>query len=452
MKKVPIIALLALCCLLLAGCGSVFDKEYVSVTDYVPPAQAENNAGGRVTVRNMAELKRAIMGMVYEGASGGSIAFDPNYDGSAAEDMESACWQVRTQDALCAYCVRDMSYEIEKIVNYYESTVSIDYTSYASELSSIIQLPYSVGVQDILSSAMEENRTRVVLLINTSTTTVENVKTMALDLYRSNPTLCVREPQMSVYMYSGSGRQRLYDVNFRYGMAEDELIRCKSQMKNLDVVSNLDAAEMDPLHAAFAACRYLTDNCVLDESAQGSCYDALIRFETNSEGLALAYVEMCHQLALECRIVYGQYDGSDHCWNIVKLDGDWYHVDVSRCYDGEFGKGFLLNDEQMWNDYRWIISSYPACAGELSYADISGAAAAETVFQPQTQENGETDDTQSEPEPTPEASLEPKPESTPEPTPGGEPEDDGGEDDASPKETAAETAEETDLREQANNP
>ena len=406
MKKVPIIALLALCCLLLAGCGSVFDKEYVSVTDYVPPAQAENNAGGRVTVRNMAELKRAIMGMVYEGASGGSIAFDPNYDGSAAEDMESACWQVRTQDALCAYCVRDMSYEIEKIVNYYESTVSIDYTSYASELSSIIQLPYSVGVQDILSSAMEENRTRVVLLINTSTTTVENV----------------------------------------------ELIRCKSQMKNLDVVSNLDAAEMDPLHAAFAACRYLTDNCVLDESAQGSCYDALIRFETNSEGLALAYVEMCHQLALECRIVYGQYDGSDHCWNIVKLDGDWYHVDVSRCYDGEFGKGFLLNDEQMWNDYRWIISSYPACAGELSYADISGAAAAETVFQPQTQENGETDDTQSEPEPTPEASLEPKPESTPEPTPGGEPEDDGGEDDASPKETAAETAEETDLREQANNP
>lgn len=370
MKKLSIALLLALCCLLLAGCGSVFEKEYVSVTDYNPPAQAESSTGERVTVHNMAELKKTIMDMVYAGTAGGSIAFDPNYDGSAPDDMESACWQLRTQDALCAYCVRDMSYEIEKIVNYYESTVNIDYTAYAAELSSIIQLPYSVGLQDILSSAMEENRTRVTLLINTSSTTAENVKTMAQELYRSNPTLCVREPQLSVYMYSGSGRQRLYDINFRYGMAEDELIRCKSLLKNLDVASNLAADSLDDPHAAFAACRYLVENCTLNESAPGSCYDALIEFESSSEGLALAYVEMCHQLGLECRVVYGQLGGADHCWDIVRLGGDWYHVDVSRCYDGEYAAGFLLDDEQMWNDYRWNISAYPACTGEMSYADV----------------------------------------------------------------------------------
>ena len=367
MRKLLSAFSILLCCLLLAGCGSMFEKEYVSVTDYVPPAQAENSSGERVTVRNMNELKRAIRDMVYEGASGGSISFDPNYDGSAADDMESACWQVRTQDALCAYCVRDMSYELDKIVNYYESSVSIDYTSYAAELSSIIQLPYSVGLQDILSSALEENRTRVTMLINTSTTTAENVKTMALELYRTNPTLCVREPQLTVYMYSGSGRQRLYDVNIRYGMAEDEVIRCKSQLKNLDVASNIGAAELDEVHAAFAACRYLTENCVLNENAPGSCYDALIQFESSSEGLALAYVEMCHQLGLDCRIVYGQQGGVVHCWNIVALDGSHYHVDVSRCYEGNYDEGFLLNDEAMWNDYRWNISAYPACTGELSY-------------------------------------------------------------------------------------
>ena len=382
-KKLPIVVFLALCCLLLAGCGSLFEKEYVSVTDYTPPAQAENSAGGRVTVRNMTELKKAIIGMVYDGATEGSIAFDPNYDGSAPEDMESACWQVRTQDALCAYCVRDLSYELEKIVNYYESTVSIDYTAYAAELSSIIQMNYSVGVQDILSSALEENRTRVTLLINMSTLTAENVKTMAQDLYRNNPTICVRAPQLTVYMYSGSGRQRLYDVNIQYGMAEDEVIRCKSQLKNLDVASNLGAEELDDLHAAFAACRYLVGNCVLNESAPGSCYDALIRFESSSEGLALAYVEMCHQLGIECRIVYGQHGGRDHCWNIVRIGGDWYHVDVSRCYDGQYAAGFLLNDESMWNDYRWTISGYPACRGELSYADIAAEDEAETLPLPQ---------------------------------------------------------------------
>ena len=370
MKKLLTVFSLALLCLLLAGCGSVFEKEYVTVNDYVPPVQIENDTGERVTVRNMAELKKAIIGMVYEGASGGSIAFDPNYDGNAPEDMESACWQVRTQDALCAYCVRDLNYEIEKIVNYFEGTVSIDYTSYAEELSSIIRLPYSVGLQDILSEAMEENRQRVTILIDTSSATTEKVRSLVLELYRKNPTICVREPQLTVYMYSGSGRQRLYEINFQYGMAEDEVIRCKSQLKNLDVMRNLNAEGLDEPHRALAACRYLAENCTLSETAPGSCYDALIRAESNSEGLALAFVEMCHQMDVDCRIVYGQLSGADHCWNIIKLDGNHYHVDVSRCYNGRFEDGFLLNDEQMWNDYRWSITSYPSCAGELSYAGI----------------------------------------------------------------------------------
>lgn len=368
MKKILTVLPLALLCFLLAACGNVFEKEYVSVTDYSPPVQAESSAGERVTVRNMAELKKVIIGMVYDGAAGGSIAFDPNYDGSAPEDMEDACWQVRTQDALCAYCVRDLNFELEKIVNYYESSISIDYTDYATDLSSIIRLPYSVGLQDILSAAMEENRQRVTILIDTSSTTTENVRSIAQDLYRKNPTICVREPQLTVYMYSGAGRQRLYEINFRYGMAEDELIRCKSQLKNLDVVRNLDAGELDDPHRALAACRFLTENCVLSESAQGSCYDALIRGESSSEGLALAFVEMCHQMDIDCRIVYGKLGGADHCWNIVKLGEDYYHVDVSRCYDDRFADGFLLNDEIMWNDYRWNLSTYPACTGELSYA------------------------------------------------------------------------------------
>ena len=366
-------AILLLICLMisLCGCGSIFEKEYVSVTDSIAPQEGESDNAERYSVSNMTELKKALIGMVYGGAPGGNIAFDASYSGDAAADMENACWQVRTQDSLCAYCVRDISYEMEKIVNYYESTVTIDYTSYATELSSIVQLPYAVGLEDILATAMEENRSRVTILIGASSYSVENMKSLILDLYRENPTVCVREPQLTVFMYSGAGRQRLYEINFHYGMAEDEVIRCKSQLKNLDVVSNLDAEGLDEVQGALAACRYLTENCVYSETAKASCYDALILRESNSEGLALAYVEMCHQLGIECRIVYGQMGGSDHCWNIVKIDGDYYHVDVSRCYDGDYADGFLLDDESMWNDYRWNISNYPACTGELRYADVA---------------------------------------------------------------------------------
>ena len=360
------------------------------MTDSVAPPETESDNAERYSVHNMTELKKALIGMVYDGAAGGSIAFDATYSGDAAADMENACWQVRTQDSLCAYCVRDISYEMDKIVNYYESTVTIDYTSYAADLSSIIQLPYAVGLEDILTSAMEENRQRVTILIGASTQTVEKMKSLVLDIYRKNPTVCVREPQLTVFMYSGAGRQRLYEINFHYGMAEDEVIRCKSQLKNLDVVSNLDADGLDEVHSALAACRYLTENCTYSQPAAGSCYDALILRESNSEGLALAFVEMCHQLGIECRIVYGQMGGSDHCWNIVKIDGSYYHVDVSRCFGGNYAAGFLLDDESMWNDYRWNISNYPACTGSLLYSDIINTEGEDySVNSPDTEEKAE---------------------------------------------------------------
>ena len=401
MKKLSAAILLFFCALMLSACGSIFEKEYVSVSEYVPPTQTESDSGDRVTVRNMMELKKAIIDMVYSGSEGGSIFFDPNYEGNAPEDMESACWQVRTQDALCVYCVRDLSYEIDKIVNYYESKLTIDYTSYAAELSSIIHLPYSVGLREILSSSMEENKKQLTILIDTSTTTADNVKALAQELYRKNPTICVREPQMTVYMYSGAGRQRLYEINFRYGMAEDEIIRCKSQLKNLDVISNLDASELDDIHRAYEACRYLTENCVYSPDAPGSCYDALILGESNSEGLALGYVEMCHQMDIDCRVIYGQLGGVDHCWNIIRLEGSFYHVDVSRCYDGRFEEGFLLGDEEMWSDHRWNIANYPACSGELTYTALfapdeteSGEnTEEETNYLPVTEETAETEET-----------------------------------------------------------
>ena len=129
---------------------------------------------------------------------------------------------------------------------------------------------------------------------------------------------------------------------------------------------------MDQAHEALAVYRYLAENCVLSgDSNENSAYSALIRGRADSEGVALAYVEMCHQLGIACRIVYGQLHWQDHCWNIVEVDGEYYHVDVSAAIGGEPGQGFFLRDEDMWNSYRWDTSSYPACSGVLTYYDLA---------------------------------------------------------------------------------
>ena len=355
----------------LAGCGSIFDKEYVSVENYTPPAQEKTAVTEKVTVRNFSALKKAILEMVYQGG-GGSLSFDPNYDGDPLKDIEEACWQVRTQDALCAYCVINISYEISKIVTYYEASIEVDYAASASPVSQIIRLPYAFSVEDILKDAMDNNQNRVVILINASSYSRDRMEKLVTDVYRSNPVCSVCEPKTDVFMYSGSSMQRLYEINLDYGLPEDELIRRKSQLKNLDVRSNTGAYNMDAAREALAICSYLAENCeFVEEAGENTAYAALIKNSANSEGIALAYVEMCHQLGIDCQIVYGQLSWQDHCWNIVCIDGEYYHVDVSACINYGMEQGFLRNDESMWNLYRWDTASYPACNGTLTYFSLS---------------------------------------------------------------------------------
>ena len=128
---------------------------------------------------------------------------------------------------------------------------------------------------------------------------------------------------------------------------------------------------MSEAERALEACLYLTENCALsDENGQNSAYDALVGCQADSEGIAFAYMALCRQLGMDCRIVYGQRDWLEHCWNIVRVDGNYYHVDVAECILTDLDSGFLYNDESFWGNYRWDVSAYPKCQGELHYADL----------------------------------------------------------------------------------
>ena len=154
-------------------------------------------------------------------------------------------------------------------------------------------------------------------------------------------------------------------------MTAEEMNARTARLRAVDAFSDLDKTDMSEAQLAYAAYEYLTDNCsVSDDKNNNNAYAALVEGRANSEGLAFAYVELCRQLGVDCRIVYGQKDWQEHCWNIVRLDGSYYHVDVSAAITYGPGDGFLMNDEQAWSKYRWDVASYPKCAGELNLGDI----------------------------------------------------------------------------------
>ena len=317
-RRLPAL-LLAVCTLLLAGCGNLFDQEYVSVTDYEPPAQesaAEDEDS--ITVRNVAELQQALTDLLNSGAEDGRIVFDAAYSGEADRD-------------------------------------------------SIVRLQLTNGLEAKLRDAIAQGDGRLVVLIGRSSLSAEDVENLASRVYRENPIAQPREPRVAVNMLSGTGMQRLYEINFNYSMSAEELQARRDALAALEPFAGETDLPDDPALRALYACRILLQSCSFSETGQNDIYAALILGEANSEGMALAYVELCRRLEIPCQIVYGQRDWRSRCWNIIQLDGANYHVDVAACAENGMEGGFLLPDETMWGRYRWDISSYPPCRGRLSY-------------------------------------------------------------------------------------
>ena len=370
-KKHAALLSLLLAAVLLCGCGSVFDKEYVAIDDYVPTVQDPAQSGERVTVRNFTALKQAIRTLVSNGETEGSIVFDAAYDGDTTEDMASACWQVRTQDALCAYCVSNIAYDLSRIVTYYEAKVYVSYATSGEEAESIIKLPYSTGLERLIESAFEQGQTKLVVLINRSALSAEDMEGTAARVYRENPATAPKAPSVSVNMYSGANMQRLYEINLRYGMGAEEFAAKKRQLARVTPFEQLNIEELDEAERALAAYEYLVDNCsIADEGQGGSIYAALVEHSTDSEGAALAFVELCRQLKVDCQIVYGQRARRDHCWNIIRVNGDYYHVDAGLT-NADINASFLKTDQDFWESYRWDVSAYPVCSGALTYDDLA---------------------------------------------------------------------------------
>lgn len=83
---------------------------------------------------------------------------------------------------------------------------------------------------------------------------------------------------------------------------------------------------------------YLVNNCVYDKEAaeseklighENDAYGALVEKKAVCEGYSRAFQLLCNRLGIDCINISGTADGESHAWNNVKLDGEWYEVDVT---------------------------------------------------------------------------------------------------------------------------
>ncbi len=116
---------------------------------------------------------------------------------------------------------------------------------------------------------------------------------------------------------------------------------------------------------------YMVSHYRYDETYSDASYSftGLLDYGT---GVCQAYAELYELLMDKCGIdsyIIVGYAGESHSWNIIKLDGDWYHVDCTWDDPVPDRPGtvrwdyFCISDTEMVRDHSWDGSSWPACNG-----------------------------------------------------------------------------------------
>jgi transglutaminase/protease-like cytokinesis protein 3 len=144
-----------------------------------------------------------------------------------------------------------------------------------------------------------------------------------------------------------------------------------SVLKKLNLSGKTDYEKVKAMHD------YIIKRVTYDENlTKHSAYNALIDKSAVCEGYSAAAYLMFNKAGIDCRIVNGSAGGGPHSWNIVKVDGKWYNIDLT--WDDPITSTgeqiisydyFLKNAKEFYDHYRdqeyrttTFLKTYPIVA------------------------------------------------------------------------------------------
>lgn len=189
----------------------------------------------------------------------------------------------------------------------------------------------------------------------------------------------------NVYSYtlgSGSVRLQLYSRLDPAGRdTRQQALNAAVQEILAQVPANLP--ELDREAAVYEAlagrCTY-AQNAQMGQDQSGwepyTAYGALVEGAAVCDGYARAMQLLCGEVGLQNRLVNGQSKGEAHIWNLIRIDGQWYHFDGTwmdsgaRTYDY-----FNLTDQQIQADHTISAVDGPADDCNLPMEAAAGGGA-----------------------------------------------------------------------------
>ena len=346
------IAALMLAVLLLGGC-SWMDGSYVSVTPH-QVGLGQTGAGTVNSVHNYTELRGALIGMIDNGTEKALFSLAEYPREKVPEDLRRAVDYAQGIYPVGAYAVESIAYNFGTGLGASALSVDITYRRGRAQIESIRTVRWTSGAKKEVENALEQFEDDLVLQIEGYQEM--DFSAIIMDYAQRNPDRVMEVPGVSVRKFPDQGETRVVELSFHYRTDRDELRAMRDQVQPVFSSAALyvsgGAGEWTKFHQLHT---FLTERLEYTiEPTATPAYSLLCEGIGDSHAFAQVYGAMCSRIGLEARVVAGKRNGESWWWNMVRIDGNWFHLDLLA--NQQF---VLLSDGQM-SGYEWDHAAYPA--------------------------------------------------------------------------------------------
>ena len=307
---------------LLSGC-SWMAGSYVSVTPH-EVAQSQTGEGITGTVSNYAELRSALVRMVDEGSTEALFTLEAYPRDVAQEDVDRAVEYVTKIYPIGSYAVASIDTEVGTGA----LSVDITYSHTAQELAGIRTVRGMDGAEKAIAEALDECADKLVLQIS-GFRDVDYNEIVAAYAQR-NPDRVMETPRVTFQDWPDRGEERVVELLFFYQTDRETLRAMREQVQPVFSSAALYVTGQAPERTKFSQLHaFLMERFDYRyPSSRPPAYSLLCEGVGDSRAFAQVYAAMCSRIGLEAMAVSGTRDGQAHHWNLVKIDGVWYHLDL----------------------------------------------------------------------------------------------------------------------------
>ena len=182
-------------------------------------------------------------------------------------------------------------------------------------------------IYDALVTAIDQKKTSV-KFSTVMNITADDYCAVYQQLYNDENAMFYLDTKMQYAVNSST--QNVASANIFYKYSDSEITRMQSaidaEVNSLLAKITVGMTDYDIVKLFYD---YLAENVVYDEDAANcrDLYGVFVDKRALCGGYAKAFSYLCGKVGIENLTITGDADEVPHMWNMVKLGGEWYHID-----------------------------------------------------------------------------------------------------------------------------